>query len=163
LNNDPKLELQMPTYIVSTATGRFNDDLKHQIADGITKAHSRATGAQGFFAQVIFNEIPAGNHFIGGGLLKAEQVFVHGHIRAGRTPGQKRQLLESIVALIIDTTALERRYVWAYISELPPSQMVEYGRVLPEPGAEEDWLKSMDEADRDYLLGLGSSPLPPTA
>jgi phenylpyruvate tautomerase PptA (4-oxalocrotonate tautomerase family) len=146
----------MPTYIVSTAAHRFNDELKHRIADGITKAHSRATGAQGFFAQVIFNEILAGNHFIGGSPLKAEQAFVHGHIRAGRTPEQKRQLLESIVEVIISATALERRYVWAYISELPPSQMVEYGRVLPEPGAEEDWLKSMDEADRDYLLGMGA-------
>jgi phenylpyruvate tautomerase PptA (4-oxalocrotonate tautomerase family) len=146
----------MPTYIVSAATGRFSDELKHRIANGITQAHSRATGAQGFFAQVIFNEIPAGNHFIGGNPLKAEQVFVHGHIRAGRTREQKQQLLESIVDVIISATALESRYVWAYISELPPSQMVEYGRVLPEPGAEEAWLKSMDEADRDYLLGMGA-------
>jgi phenylpyruvate tautomerase PptA (4-oxalocrotonate tautomerase family) len=148
----------MPTYIVSAATQRFNDDLKHRIADGITKAHSRATGAQGFFAQVIFNEIPAGNHFIGGSPLKAEQVFIHGHIRAGRTSDQKRQLLESIVEVIISATALESRYVWAYISELPPSNMVEYGHILPEPGAEEEWLKSMDEADRNYLLGMATDP-----
>jgi phenylpyruvate tautomerase PptA (4-oxalocrotonate tautomerase family) len=145
----------MPTYTVSAATERLNDDLKHRIADGITKAHSRATGAHGFFAQVIFHEIPAGNHFIGGSPLKAEQIFIHGYIRAGRTPEQKRQLLESIVEVIVDATVRERRYVWAYISELPPSQMVEYGRILPEPGAEEDWLKAMANADREYLLGIG--------
>jgi hypothetical protein len=35
--------------------------------------------------------------------------------------------------------------------------MMEYGRILPEPGAEEEWLKSMDEADRNYLLEMGRS------
>lgn len=145
----------MPTYTVSAAMGRFTDELKHRIAGGITRAHSQATGAQGFFAQVIFNEIPTGNHFIGGNPLKAEQVFVNGQIRAGRTTEQKGRLLNSIVQVIADATELERRYIWAYISELPPSQMVEYGQVLPEPGEEENWLQTMSEADREYLLGMG--------
>jgi phenylpyruvate tautomerase PptA (4-oxalocrotonate tautomerase family) len=145
----------MPTYTVSTAAQRLSDDTRQRIAEGITGAHSRATGAQGFFAQVIFNEIPAGRHFIGGRPLKAEQFYVHGHIRAGRTAEQKRQLLDAIVDVVVDATNVERRYVWVYLSELPPSQMVEYGQVLPEPGAEHEWLDSMSEEDRAYLLGLG--------
>jgi phenylpyruvate tautomerase PptA (4-oxalocrotonate tautomerase family) len=66
----------MPTYLVSTAAARLIDERKRRIADGITQAHSQATGAQGFFVQVIFNDIPAGNHFIGGRPLDAEQIFV---------------------------------------------------------------------------------------
>ena len=147
----------MPTYIVSAVSGRFSEKIKQQIAEGITDSHSNATGAQGFFAQVIFSEIPDGSHFMGGSPLKSDQIFVHGHIRAGRTAQQKEQLLENIVKVIANAASTERRHVWAYVSELPPSQMVEYGKVLPEPGTEEDWLSSMSHADREHLLSIGKS------
>jgi phenylpyruvate tautomerase PptA (4-oxalocrotonate tautomerase family) len=145
----------MPTYIVSAAAGRLSSQTKQQIASGITHSHSGATGAQGFFAQVIFNAIPQGDHFLGGSPLKSDQIFVYGHIRAGRTAEQKRLLLEDIVEVVAKAAHTERRFVWAYITELPPAQMVEYGKVLPEPGGESQWLESMPQADRDYLLGIG--------
>lgn len=145
----------MPTYIVSTAANRLTQQMKQRIASRITESHSNATGAQGFFAQVIFQDIAEGNHFLGGSPLKADHIFVHGHIRAGRTQDQKRRLLESIVSVIVEAAATENRYVWAYVSELPPSQMVEYGNVLPEPGNETAWLESLSTEDRAYLLGVG--------
>ncbi|WNC94805.1 tautomerase family protein [Paraburkholderia sp. FT54] len=145
----------MPTYIVSAAANRLTQQMKQGIASRITESHSDATGAHGFFAQVIFQDIAEGNHFLGGSPLKADHIYVHGHIRAGRTPDQKRSLLDAIVSVIVAAAATERRYVWAYISELPPSQMVEYGNVLPEPGHETEWLDSLSTEDRAYLLGIG--------
>lgn len=145
----------MPTYTVTAATDRLTSDQKQRIAQGITRAHSEATGAQGFFAQVIFQSIPPGDHFLGGAPLASDQLFVRGEIRAGRTPEQKAALLEALVALVVESAQTESRYVWAYLSELPPSQMVEYGKVLPLPGSEARWLDSMSEADRHYLLGIG--------
>ena len=149
------MELQMPTYIVAAAASRLSKQVKQEIALRITESHSGATGAQGFFAQVIFHEIAGGDHFLGGRPLTADHIFVHGHIRAGRTPDQKHRLLNAIVNVIADAAATESRYVWAYLSELPPSQMVEYGKVLPEPGSEAEWLKSLSTEDRAYLLGNG--------
>jgi phenylpyruvate tautomerase PptA (4-oxalocrotonate tautomerase family) len=145
----------MPTYIVFSAAGRLNPQTKQEIASGITHSHSGATGAQGFFAQVIFREIPDGDHFLGGKPLKADHIFVHGHIRAGRTADQKRQLLGDIVKVVAEAAVTQSRYVWAYLAELPPSQMVEYGKVLPEPGSEKQWLDSMPDEDRAYMLGIG--------
>jgi phenylpyruvate tautomerase PptA (4-oxalocrotonate tautomerase family) len=145
----------MPTYVVEAAAGRLNSDEKHRIARSITEAHSGATGAQGFFAQVIFRDVPEGNHFLGGAPLKADQIFVHGHIRAGRTQEQKSRLLRDILQAVVASTGTESRYVWVYISELPPSQMVEYGNGLPEPGMEAQWLEALPEGDRNYLLNLG--------
>jgi phenylpyruvate tautomerase PptA (4-oxalocrotonate tautomerase family) len=144
----------VPTYIVSTAASRLMD-LKARIAEGITTAHSQETGAQGFFAQVIFNEVPEGNHFLGGRPLSVELIFVHGFIRAGRTSLQKNRLIERIADVLVDVTARDRRHVWIYLSELAPAQMVEYGRALPEPGGEEMWLNAMPSADRDYIRGIG--------
>jgi hypothetical protein len=57
--------------------------------------------------------------------------------------------------VIADAAAIERRYIWVYVSELPPSQMVEYGNVLPEPGSEVQWLESMSDEDGNYMLGIG--------
>lgn len=145
----------MPTYIVSAVAGRLSQDAKQTLAASITRSHSFATGAQGFFAQVIFNEVASGNYFIGGRPLKSDQIFVHGYIRAGRTPQQKEQLLNDILKAVMDAGATESRYVWAYLSEMPPSQMVEYGKVLPDPGMESQWLESMSVADREYLLNIG--------
>ncbi|MFT4433822.1 tautomerase family protein [Caballeronia sp. 15715] len=144
----------MPTYFVSAATGCLSADAKQRIAQDITRIHNQATGAQSFFAQVIFNDVPQGNHFVGGSPLRSEQIFVHGHIRAGRTAERKRELLEGIVDAISKTTDVAKRYVWAYISELPLAQMVEYGHVLPEPGTEQDWLSSLPAEDRDYMQSI---------
>jgi phenylpyruvate tautomerase PptA (4-oxalocrotonate tautomerase family) len=145
----------MPTYTVSAASGRFSAEIKQRIAQEITRAHSDATGAQSFFAQVIFNEVPQGNHFVGGHPLRAEQIFVHGHIRAGRTAQRKRELLEDLVKSISAVTSISPRSIWAYVSELPPAQMVEYGQVLPEPGSEASWLEGLPPEDREFMLRVG--------
>jgi phenylpyruvate tautomerase PptA (4-oxalocrotonate tautomerase family) len=142
----------MPTYTVFTASGRFPAEVKQRIAEEITRAHSDATGAQSFFAQVIFNEVPQGNHFVGGRLLRDEQIFVHGHIRAGRSAQRKRELLEDLVKSISAVASISPRFIWAYVAELPPAQMVEYGHVLPEPGSETSWLEELPPEDREFML-----------
>jgi phenylpyruvate tautomerase PptA (4-oxalocrotonate tautomerase family) len=96
-----------------------------------------------------------GNHFIGGSLLRAEQIFVHGHIRAGRPDDKKQLLLSKIVDAVTKIASVERRSVWVYISEIPALQMIEYGHELPLPGQEEHWRENLPQADREYLLSLG--------
>jgi phenylpyruvate tautomerase PptA (4-oxalocrotonate tautomerase family) len=145
----------MPTYVVQATSGRLNAEQRQAIAREITRAHSSATGAQGFFAQVIFNDIPTGCHFMGGAPIETDQIFVQGQIRAGRTSEQKKGLLDDIVASLAAITRIEKRYLWAYIADLPPGQMVEYGHVLPEPGGERAWLDSLPAEDRAYMLSFG--------
>lgn len=145
----------MPTYVVSVAQGRLASEQKLKLAKAITASHNEATGAQGFFAQVIFNEIAPGNHFIGGGPLREDQIFVHGHIRAGRSDDRKKVLLNKILDSVIAVTGVERRYVWVYVSEIPPNQMIEYGHELPLPGQEDAWFTALSEAERNYLQSLG--------
>lgn len=147
----------MPTYIVSSTTGLLTDDAKAGIAREITRAHSSATGAQGFFAQVMFSDIPQGYHFMGGVKIETGQIFVHGHIRAGRTPEQKAQLLADILQSVERITGMQRRFIWAYISELPPENMIEYGQVLPQPGTEREWFEALPEAERKYLLSIAEA------
>ncbi|MBI3701248.1 MAG: hypothetical protein HY242_12485 [Afipia sp.] len=46
-------------------------------------------------------------------------------------------------------------HLWAYVVEIPPRQMIEYGHVLPEPGDEPDWIASLPKDDRHYMQSLG--------
>jgi phenylpyruvate tautomerase PptA (4-oxalocrotonate tautomerase family) len=145
----------MPTYFVSAPAHSLSTKNKADIAKSITQIHSDATGAQGFFAQVMFQEIAAGSHFMGGAPVTSKGVFVYGHIRAGRTDEQKKRLLRGIVEAIAKTMKLEQRHIWAYLNELPHFQMVEYGHLLPEPGGEADWLLSLPADDQNYLRHMG--------
>jgi phenylpyruvate tautomerase PptA (4-oxalocrotonate tautomerase family) len=145
----------VPTYFVSAASGRLSGLEKQSIAKAITRIHNEVTGAQTFFAQVIFNEISNGNHFMGGVPLSSATIFVYGHIRAGRSSERKRDLLVRIVDAISDGTGFAKRFIWAYLAELPPSQMIEYGHLLPEPGTESEWLANMPTSDREYMERIG--------
>jgi len=92
----------MPTYFCTAAIGLLNAAKKQTIAAAITGAHAEITGAPQYFAQVIFDEVLAGSHFMGAEPLAHEHVFVYGHIRAGRS-AQDRQAL--VMRLIRDVAA----------------------------------------------------------
>lgn len=146
----------MPTYIVTTSNIELSSLQKGKIASQITEAHQAATGAQGFFAQVIFKSVPEGNYFLGGEPLREPQLFVHGHIRGGRGPEVKRRLIEDIVERVSTLIPLEPRFIWTYVSEIAPAQMAEYGRILPEPGHEDSWVDSLPEQTRHYIESLSA-------
>ena len=56
----------MPTYTVITSNLELDESKKKSISEGITKIHSKTTGANTYFAQVIFNETKKNSHFMGG-------------------------------------------------------------------------------------------------
>ena len=145
----------MPTYTVHAPAGRLSDVQRQRIASAITRVHSEATGAQAFFAQVMFVEVRADRWFVGGVPLAGDQIFVHGQIRAGRTADVKKKLLTELVDAVSSAASLSKNLTWAYIVELPPSQMAEYGHILPEPGTESQWLSGLPVEDRSLMESIG--------
>ena len=145
----------MPTYTVFAQTGRLSASQKASVAAEITRVHNEQTGAQTFFAQVIFQDVPVGNHFVGGSLLTADHLFVHGQIRAGRDAPTKRKLLEHLLDTVSAAASARRANTWVYIVDLPPAQMAEYGHILPEPGTEAAWLAGLPAADRAEMEATG--------
>jgi phenylpyruvate tautomerase PptA (4-oxalocrotonate tautomerase family) len=145
----------MPTYHCTSSAGLLDTEKKGRIAAEITRIHHEVTGAAPFFAQVIFTEVKPGDLYMGGKPLAGDQLFVHGHIRAGRSAVDRKRIVSEIVAAVSQATKLPRRSIWVYVSEIPPRQMAEYGHVLPEPGDEETWLQDLPAEDRSFLLALG--------
>lgn len=47
--------------------------------------------------------------------------------------------------------------VWVYVCNLEPTDMIEYGEVLPEPGKEQEWFDKLSPKVKSRLLELGQS------
>mgnify|MGYP001502865321 FL=1 len=144
----------MPTYTVKYSNLKLSLKQKKLIADGITKTHSKFTGANTFFAQVIFQKNENSSHFMGGKLVKNKEIFLNGQIRAGRTPAIKKNLILGLREVLIKNTKLKKDFVWVYLEDLPPQQMIEYGEILPKSGEEKKWFKSLSISLRKRLKRL---------
>jgi phenylpyruvate tautomerase PptA (4-oxalocrotonate tautomerase family) len=145
----------MPSYTVTFAEGRLNASQKSQVAEAISRAHGDSTGAPYYFAQVTLNEVKPGNYFLGGTPLNGDQIFVHGFIRDGRPTEMKGALMARLMSDVALASQMKTNCVWVYLSEIPPNQMVEFGRVLPLHGKEAEWSAALPEVEKARLESIG--------
>ena len=146
----------MPTYTVTNSNFNLSSREQKNLAKGITKVHNVITGANTYFAQVIFNKTKKNNHFMGGKKVKEPSIFLLGQIRAGRPKKTKDKLISHLRDIIIKNSRLNETQVWVYIIDLPPSQMIEYGEVLPESGKEKVWFSKLSEKLKKKLSKIGN-------
>ena len=144
----------MPTYTVTNSNFNLTAKKQKDLAQGITKVHNVVTGANTYFAQVIFNKTKKNNHFMGGKKVKEPSLFLLGQIRAGRPKKTKDRLISDLKNILVKKTKLDETQVWVYIVDLPPSQMIEYGAVLPESGKEGQWFKGLSKKLKKKLLQM---------
>ena len=67
-------------------------------------------------------------------------------IRAGRTDAQKTAICERIMRECAEALKIDGSYVWVYVSDIGKS--AEFGRMLPEPGGEKEWLEGIPQGVR---------------
>ena len=146
----------MPTYTVTNSNFNFTEREQKKISEGITKVHNVVTGANTYFAQVIFNKTKNDNHFMGGKKVKEPSIFLLGQIRAGRPKKIKDKLISDLRDIIIKNSKLNETQIWVYIVDLPPSQMIEYGEVLPESGKEKQWFSKLSKKLKIKLSKIGN-------
>lgn len=146
----------MPTYVVSLAKKLINDEQKSEIAQAISRVHHAETGAPLYFVQVIFDEKEPADRYLGGS-RESEHIWVRSDIRSGRTEEQRRALMLGIMKEIARVTKVQEDKVWVYLCNLPASDMVEYGHMLPLPGKEQEWFDNLPKSLQKYLKGLESS------
>jgi len=146
----------MATYSVYYAGISLNTHQKFILAQEITQIHANVTGAEAYFAQVIFKELDLHDCFIGGVLLDEPHIFLSGQIRHGRSEHIKKQLLVEIEIAIQKTTKLAGHQIWAYLDELAPSMMIEYGQILPSVGSDKAWFSTLPASVQKKLTWINS-------
>ena len=144
----------MPTYTVTNSNFNLSSKQQKNLAEGITKVHNVVTGANTYFAQVIFNKTKKNNHFMGGKKVKEPSLFLFGQIRAGRSKEVKDKLIADLKDVLVSNSKLDETQIWVYIIDLPPSQMIEYGSVLPESGKEKQWFVGLSNKLKKKLSDL---------
>lgn len=147
----------MPTYVCHADRGALTDEHRSALAQRFTAVHSGATNAPQSFVQVIFADVASSDHFIGGRPVPAKGVHLHGHIREGRSAAAKDSLARGLRDEIVSVTGLPDDLVWVYLSEIPARQMIEFGRILPLPGHEDEWIESLPDHLQARLRDLDSS------
>jgi phenylpyruvate tautomerase PptA (4-oxalocrotonate tautomerase family) len=145
----------MPTYVCYAQRGEITAEQRSEIAAGIARIHSRFTGTPIAFSQCIFHSLEPGEHFIGVQPAPRHGVFVLGHIRAGRGSSAKSYILAGIKDVLTRVLTVPESAVWVYLNELASTDMVEFGRVLPKPGAEQAWVDELPAGLRDELAARG--------
>ena len=102
----------MPTYTVTNSNFNLSSKQQQNLADGITKVHNVVTGANTYFAQVIFNKTKKNNHFMGGKKVKEPSLFLLGQIRAGRSKKVKDKLINDLKEILVKKSKINESEVW---------------------------------------------------
>jgi phenylpyruvate tautomerase PptA (4-oxalocrotonate tautomerase family) len=144
----------MPTYVCTATAGRLTPAQKAEIVDSITTIHHEETGAARYFVLVIFQDVAPGSCYLGNRPAPADQIWIRGDIRAGRTSEQKNRMLRRIMQDVGRASGAAEDAVWVYLSDLPAENLTEYGRILPSPGQEDAWFSSLSDALQERLKAL---------
>ena len=91
---------------------------------------------------------------MGGKKVKEPSLFLLGQIRAGRSKEVKDKLISDLKDILVKNSKLDETQVWVYINDLPPSQMIEYGAVLPNSGKEREWFSGLSSKLKSKLSKL---------
>ncbi len=144
----------MPTYICSTAANRLTAGQRAKIAQAITTVHSEEALAPRYLVQVIFKEVGPSENYIGGKPAPTSHIWIRADIRAGRTESQRTTLQLRMAREVCEIAGALPDDIWVYLNELLPSNMVEFGQLLPQPGEEKQWFHSLPSALQERLSKL---------
>src|SRR5258707_11825851 len=146
----------MPVYTYVTTEKNMAEGTKAALDAEIAKIHSSVTGAPTALVHVIFHDLPATNVFTDSS--PSRPLLITGVIRAGRADGDKVGLATDISSRSSRIAGIPEARIRVNIADRPARFVVEGGRVMPEPGAEDDWLA--ETTSRSAESGSHHDPSP---
>jgi phenylpyruvate tautomerase PptA (4-oxalocrotonate tautomerase family) len=120
----------MPLYTVTTQAGVLDSAAKAKLAADLTTLHAGYSGVPKNWVHIVFQEYPPGNGYTAGEVAATAALTLL--IRTGRSPEYKRELLKRIWKLLQAATSAPDDQIVMGINEVPPSQAMEMGLIMPE-------------------------------
>jgi phenylpyruvate tautomerase PptA (4-oxalocrotonate tautomerase family) len=124
----------MPHYTIATQAGTRGAADKIGLAATLTETHCQISGVPENWVHVVFQDYPAGSGFTAG--KPAAAVALTLVVRTGRSAEYKRDLLQRLWQLLQDATGASDDQIVIGLNEVPPSQAMEMGRIMPDVGEE---------------------------
>jgi phenylpyruvate tautomerase PptA (4-oxalocrotonate tautomerase family) len=120
----------MPLYTVITQAGVLSGKAKAKLAGDLTALHSEYSGVPKNWIHIVFQDYPPGNGFTAGEASATAALTLL--IRTGRSPEYKRGLLKRLWQLLQDATGAPDDQIVLGIQEVPASQAMEMGQIMPD-------------------------------
>ena len=120
----------MPLYTITTQAGSLSGKAKTDLAAKVTALHCEMAGVPKNWVHIVFQDYPPGNGFTAG--EPAATVALTLVIRTGRPPEYKRTLLKRLWELLQGATGAPDDQIVIGIQEVPPSQAMEMGQIMPD-------------------------------
>jgi phenylpyruvate tautomerase PptA (4-oxalocrotonate tautomerase family) len=120
----------VPLYTIATQAGVLSDSAKSDLAAKLTTQHVELAGVPRNWVHVVFQEYAIGNGFTAGEPAATAALTLL--IRTGRLPEYMRQLLQALWKLFQQATGAADDQIVIGIQEVPPSQAMEMGLIMPD-------------------------------
>jgi phenylpyruvate tautomerase PptA (4-oxalocrotonate tautomerase family) len=120
----------MPLYTVMTQTGVLTGEAKARLAEDLTAFHSEYSGVPRIWVHIVFQDYARGSGFSAGKAAPAAALTLV--IRTGRSAEYKRGLIKRLWELFQSATSAPDDQIVIGIHEVPASQAMEMGKLMPE-------------------------------
>jgi phenylpyruvate tautomerase PptA (4-oxalocrotonate tautomerase family) len=120
----------MPLYTVVTQAGVLTAESKAKLAEDLTAFHSDYSGVPRLWVHIVFQDYAPGNGFTAGQAAPTAALTLL--IRTGRSVEYKRGMIKRLGELLQGATAAPDDQIVIGIHEIPASQAMEMGKLMPE-------------------------------
>jgi phenylpyruvate tautomerase PptA (4-oxalocrotonate tautomerase family) len=120
----------MPLYNVITQTDVLDNAAKANLARELTMFHAGYAGVPQNWVHIVFQDYAPGSGFTAGEPAAFAALTLL--IRSGRPPEYKREMLRRLWKILQDATSAADDQMVIGINEVPASQAMEMGQVMPE-------------------------------
>ena len=139
----------MPVYQCYSPKGLLTASAKANIADEMTSMYCNLAGGLPSWVKVLFHEMPEGECFAGG--KPATQSLILAINRHGRDLELRRAMLRELAQIWTRNSGQPEADLWISVTEIDPTNVLEAGLFIPEPGHESEWF----EENHSRLAELG--------
>jgi phenylpyruvate tautomerase PptA (4-oxalocrotonate tautomerase family) len=122
----------MPLYTVMTQDGVLSAEQRDVIAAELVRIHTAAMNVPAHFVHSIFPTYPQNHAYVAANHSPVASIL--GVIRAGHSSEEKARLVQALWKMFQDNTGVSDRELSVAVQEVPASQAMENGVIMPEVG-----------------------------
>jgi phenylpyruvate tautomerase PptA (4-oxalocrotonate tautomerase family) len=127
-----RAQSNMPLYTVMTQDGLLSAEQRDVIAAEIVRIHTAAMSVPAHFVHSIFPTYPRNHAYVAA--TRSSVASILAVIRAGHTPEEKTRLVQALWKMFQDQTSVSDRDLSVALQEVPASQAMENGAMMPDVG-----------------------------